>query len=274
MSRESYRHDPLFKNPITWIENQLITTRLFDPAHAIELWRQHEHNLPIGVVYAPPVVLALVQCYSKLLRQSTPGKRNLRNQIMEILKKSIEYIEARRGTVEASRREHALLYLELGILTLQSHPDVAVQYLEQSRQLNPSDPFTILPLANAYRDSGRLGHANALYQETMNTRPDDPMIMLRLAQLLLLEDQLDQAEKLLSNAREIIVHQLYAAKDVRLRLKYGRIVAYIYLELVSLHKELGDNEGVEKLGREALQLAEDFELPDHVIHKHDFEKLL
>lgn len=278
MSRqnESYREREPFKSAITRLEQEIIAARLrSSPKQALEVWKKCEPDLPVGVRYAPPVILALMPAYTSLLRGNVNNNKNeLRDEIIDMLEQSLDYITAGRGTVQATGRELAKLYQELGQCLLHTDPVRAAFYLKKSKGINPSDKGTIALLATAYRDSGQLEEARELYQQALAADPDNPQLMLRLAQLLLMEGEFEQAEDILKRAQKIVLSKLNDTKDPHHKESHARRAGYIYQELVNIELERGNHSAAQALHQEILMLAAKYDISPDVFREHALRELL
>ncbi len=275
MSRQSYREREPFKGLIQQLEQEILDARHRQkPEEALELWRKCEPDLPAGVRYAPPVILALMPAYTSLLRGNISNKGELREEIINTLEQSLDYILAGRGTVQATLRELAKLYQELGQVLLYIDPVRAALYLEKSQNINPADEGTVSLLATAYRDSGQLERARELYSRALKNDSENPQLMLRFSQLLIMEGEFEHAEKILTNAQVIVLRQLKAAENQHERAIHARRAGYIYQELIRIHLESNDRLTAENLHQEILKLAEEYDLPPDVFHEHALRDVL
>ncbi len=194
MSRQSYREDPLFSRAIEKVRGSLKTRNGFDKAkgyhEAILTWYELHKDYPIGVMFSPPVLEDLSYCYKNLMEDDAPkfDTQHLREDIISILETAVAYIEAGQGTVQATARELAQIYQEIGRYNMKGNPEEAAYWFDKSLSL-VADPLT-----ENLKRSLRLEKKDAVpsdtqsriekYQKLVEQNPGRLRYLIALAQLL------------------------------------------------------------------------------------------
>ncbi|MBX7229004.1 MAG: hypothetical protein K1X48_05310 [Burkholderiaceae bacterium] len=126
---------------------------------------------------------------------------------------------------------------------------LAIDRLQQARVLSPDDPRPILELAVTYEWAGRLGDAQALYENLLKTHTKNLGATLGLARVLRWRWQFEQA--LLYYERTLLLEQLPLAARVEAELGIAQINR-LQMRLDQAHTQLQEVLRLDPLNSQAL----------------------